>query len=187
MVQDQHKHIAVLHQIARKTENTCIYINNEVQIICVSVKQALPMRLWLNQLSQPQTNTNGTDALAINCNKIPTLNKNNSISSKHTYAVLRSRKGLSIQQRMREREKQFTCKSNLIISISLCHFCRQNCIHMHKGIQLLQLWLNFSHTSIFYLERQAHVHLIGSHSVPRLCERSLPVCQLEEMAACISA
>lgn len=75
----------------------------------------------------------------------------------------------------------------LIISISVCHFHLQNCIYMHKGFQLLYLWLNFSHLSIFYLERQAHVHLIGSHSVPRLCQRSLWVCQLEEMAACISA
>lgn len=39
----------------------------------------------------------------------------------------------------------------------------------------------------FLLQRQAHVHLIGSHSVSRLCRRSLWMSQLEEMEACISA
>lgn len=39
----------------------------------------------------------------------------------------------------------------------------------------------------FLLQRQSHVRLIGSHSVSRLCQRSLWMSQLEEMEACISA
>lgn len=46
---------------------------------------------------------------------------------------------------------------------------------------------NFSHLSVFYLQRQVHVHLIGSHSGGWLCAGSLWVCQLEEMVACIGA
>ena len=64
-----------------------------------------------------------------------------------------------------EKRKQFTCKSKHIFYISVCHFHLQNCIHLHKGFQLLYLCLSFSRLSIFYLERQAHVHLIGSHSL----------------------
>lgn len=65
-------------------------------------------------------------------------------------------------------------------------FRMQNCINMQtKAFNYCSC--GFSHPNIFYLERQAHVHLIGSHSVPRLCQRSLWVCQLEGKAACISA
>lgn len=41
-------------------------------------------------------------------------------------------------------------------------------LHSHKGIRLLLQRFSSSLLSIFYLERQPHVHLIGSRSVSQL-------------------
>ena len=63
--------------------------------------------------------------------------------------------------------------TNLVMLVSPL----QICIRTHKGIHLdvtQVIRISVFHFS-FYLERQARVHLMGSHSVLWLCERSLRV------------
>lgn len=90
--------------------------------------------------------------------------------------------------REREREKNNLHANQTLSSPSLyATFADKIAFICTKAFNYCSCGSTFSHAGIFYLEMQTHVHLIGSHSVPQLCERSLPVCQLEEMAACISA
>lgn len=82
---------------------------------------------------------------AINSNKTHIFffffQKANTISSKQTHThrkLLPSRRSLSIRGRQKEKKENNLHANQTLSSQSLyATFDRQNCIHMHKGIQLL--------------------------------------------------
>lgn len=89
----------------------------------------------------------------------PTVYYQNARSHKHTHCEVQQ----SRVKHSREDDGGGGVKKKKTIYMQIKHYhlhlClplspAKNCIHMHKGFQLLYLWLNFSRLSVFYLERQ---------------------------------